>query len=130
MRRSGPTENYQLTMQGAYTENSDQVHEDSVGTSVIYTYLGLYTGIILLIASSVVISLQQLSMTQNSRTSYEILRRLGASEKMTRHAILLQNLTYFILPLSLALIHSIFGICFIYGIGFTAGQRTYPHLCF
>ena len=55
-------------------------------------------------------------MTQNSRTSYEILRRLGASEKMTRHAILLQNLTYFILPLSLALIHSIFGICFIYGI--------------
>lgn len=107
---------YQLTMQGAYTENSDQVHEDSVGTSVIYTYLGLYTGIILLIASSVVISLQQLSMTQNRRTSYEILRRLGASEKMTRHAILLQNLTYFILPLSLALIHSIFGICFIYGI--------------
>lgn len=107
---------YQLTMQGAYTENSDQVHESSVGTSVIYTYLGLYTGIILLIASSVVISLQQLSMTQNTRSSYQILRRMGASEEMMRHAVLLQNLTCFILPLSLAVIHSVFGIIFIHSI--------------
>lgn len=107
---------YQLTMQGAYTENSDQVHENSVGTSVIYTYLGLYTGIILLIASSVVISLQQLSMNQNTRSSYQILRRMGAGEEMMRHAILLQNLTCFILPLSLAVIHSVFGIIFIHSI--------------
>lgn len=107
---------YQLTMQGAYTENSDQVHENSVGTSVIYTYLGLYTGIILLIASSVVISLQQLSMTQNTRSSYQILRRMGAGEEMMRHAVLLQNLTCFILPLSLAVIHSVFGIIFIHSI--------------
>lgn len=107
---------YQLTMQGAYTENSDQVHENSVGTSVIYTYLGLYTGIILLIASSVVISLQQLSMNQNTRSSYQILRRMGAGEEMMRHAVLLQNLTCFILPLSLAVIHSVFGIIFIHSI--------------
>ena len=107
---------YQLTMQGAYTENSDQVHESSVGTSVIYTYLGLYTDIILLIASSVVISLQQLSMNQNTRSSYQILRRMGAGEEMMRHAVLLQNLTCFILPLSLAVIHSVFGIIFIHSI--------------
>ena len=33
-----------------------------------------------------------------------------------RHAVLLQNLTCFILPLSLAVIHSVFGIIFIHSI--------------
>ena len=41
---------------------------------------------------------------------YEVLRKIGASRRQINKSILVEVLTFFIMPLSLAIIHSIVGI--------------------
>ena len=55
-------------------------------------------------------ALQQLFDASDSLERYKSLKRIGVTEKLINKAILRQSLIYFMVPLSLAIIHSIVGI--------------------
>lgn len=87
-----------------------EVQENSKGLSVIMTYIGLYLGLIFLLASAVILALQQLSQAADNKQRYQILNKIGAEKHMISQSILLQLSIYFFMPLLLAVIHSVVGI--------------------
>lgn len=86
------------------------VLENAVGTSVMFTYVGLYLGIVFLVASAVILALQQLSEAEDSHHRYQILKKIGAEKRMLNHSVLMQIGIYFLMPLALAVVHSFIGI--------------------
>ncbi len=78
--------------------------------SAVPVYIGMYFGIVFIVAGAAILSLQQLSQATDSRRSYQIIDQIGTSRQMERGAVTTQNLIYFGLPLVLACVHSIFGI--------------------
>ena len=57
------------------------IYDDSIGTSAMYIFLGLYLGICFLISGSAVLALKILSDSADSREKYQILQQLGCEEK-------------------------------------------------
>ena len=90
------------TKQDVYNENK------TMGATVLY--IGLYLGIIFLIASAAVLALQQLSEASDSSDRYKALKKVGATEKMINKTIFAQTVIYFVMPLGLAIVSSIVGI--------------------
>ncbi len=88
------------------------IMEATIGLSAMVTFIGLYLGIIFLISSAAILGLKELSESSDNKNKYLILRKIGADEKLINRALFKQILITFILPLILALIHSIFGIMF------------------
>ena len=88
----------------------DDVYNESKGMSTTMLYIGLYLGIIFLIASAAVLALQQLSEASDSSDRYKALKKIGATEKMINKTIFAQTVIYFVMPLGLAIISSIVGI--------------------
>ncbi|MPQ43344.1 ABC transporter permease [Clostridium tarantellae] len=91
-----------LTRELIYIQNN--------GLSTLVIYIGIYLGLIFLLTSAAVLALQQLSEAADNSYRYSILRKIGVSKKMINKSILIQIFIYFMLPLSLAIIHSIIGI--------------------
>lgn len=89
---------------------STDVREANKGISVVITYIGIYLGLVFLLSSAVILALQQLSQASDNKLRYQILNKIGAEKKMLNHAILLQLSIYFLLPLTLAIVHSVVGI--------------------
>lgn len=90
------------TKQDVYNENK------TMGATILY--IGLYLGIVFLIASAAVLALQQLSEASDSSDRYKALKRIGATEKMINKTIFAQTVIYFVMPLGLAIVSSIVGI--------------------
>ncbi|MBK1809821.1 ABC transporter permease [Clostridium sp. YIM B02505] len=88
----------------------EQLHSLVYGSSAMVVFLGIYLGIVFLISSAAVLALQQLSEASDSIGRYNALKKIGVTEKMINKSILVQNLIYFMVPLTLAIIHSIVGI--------------------
>ncbi len=88
------------------------IKETTVGLTAMVTFIGLYLGIIFLISSSAILALKELSESSDNKERFKMLRKIGASEKIINKALFRQIAIFFILPLILALIHSIFGIMF------------------
>ena len=87
--------------------------ESSVGVSTMVLFIAIYLGIIFLIASSAILALKQLTESSDNKERYMILRRIGVDEKIINRALFRQIGLFFIFPLILAIIHSIFGIQFV-----------------
>lgn len=104
------SENNQPTFNNYGSVTAQYVKENSKGLSVIMTYIGIYLGLIFLMASAVVLALQQLSQASDNKQRYLILNKLGAEKKMVNQSILFQLSIYFFMPLLLAIVHSIVGI--------------------
>lgn len=103
-------ENNQPIFNNYFSVTSLSVKENSKGLSVIMTYIGLYLGLIFLMASAVILALQQLSQASDNKHRYLILNKLGAEKKMVNQSILFQLSIYFFMPLLLAIVHSVVGI--------------------
>ncbi|MGL5347870.1 MAG: FtsX-like permease family protein [Peptostreptococcaceae bacterium] len=88
----------------------DQVYAENKGMTTTVLFIGIYLGIIFLISSMAVLSLQQLSEASDSIDRYKSLKRLGANDRMINKTIFIQTVIYFTLPLVLAFIHSVVGI--------------------
>ena len=86
--------------------------EASVGLATIVVFVAIYLGIIFLIASSAILALKQLTESSDNKERYIILRKIGADEKMINSALFRQIGIFFLIPLVLGVIHSIFGIQF------------------
>ena len=86
--------------------------ESSVDLGALVTFIGLYLGIIFLISSAAILALKELSESTDNKERYKMIRKLGADEKMINKALFNQIFIFFIIPLFLAIVHSIFGIKF------------------
>ena len=88
------------------------IYDASVGLGAMITFIGLYLGIIFLISSAAILALKELSESVDNYTRYNMLRRIGATDKQLNKALFKQIAIFFLFPLVLAIIHSIFGIKF------------------
>nr|WP_317331603.1 ABC transporter permease [uncultured Romboutsia sp.] len=88
----------------------DQCYAENKGMTTTLLFVGIYLGIIFLISSMAVLSLQQLSEASDSVDRYKSLKRIGVNDKMINKTIFIQTLIYFTLPLGLAFIHALVGI--------------------
>lgn len=95
-----------------YLDTKNDIYDSTVGMTAIITFLGLYIGIVFLIASGAILALKELSDSVDSIPRYEMLRKIGAEEKTINKSLFCQTGIFFLLPLSLAIIHSIFGMKF------------------
>ena len=89
------------------------IKESSKGLTTIIIFIAIYLGVIFLIASAAILALKQLTESSDNKQRYTILRKIGCDEKMINNALFKQIFIFFITPLILAMIHSIFGIKFI-----------------
>lgn len=80
------------------------------GLKMMIIYLALYIGFIFLMATATILAIQRLSDAADSQTSYRTLMQLGCDSKMVNRSILAQTLIYFLVPLGLAICHSICAI--------------------
>lgn len=88
------------------------IKEATVGLSAMVTFIGLYLGVIFLISSAAILALKELSESSDNKERFRMLRKIGTDEKMINKALFRQIGIFFMLPLTLALIHSVFGIKF------------------
>ncbi len=88
------------------------IKNSSVGLGALVTFIGLYLGIIFLISSAALLALKELSEQADNKERFICLRKLGADEKMINKALFRQIGIFFLFPLIIAIIHSIFGIKF------------------
>lgn len=86
------------------------IEDQAAGMSTVVSYLILYIALVFLITSAAILAIQQLSESSDNAERYGLLRELGADEKMISHALFTQIGLYFLLPLSLAIVHSYVGI--------------------
>mgnify|MGYP001750159217 FL=1 len=92
------------------TESRIMLYQELVGNKILALFLGLYLGITFMLAAAAVLALQQLSQGADNAGRYAILRRLGAQESMVSRCAVEQVALAFLLPLALALIHSVVGM--------------------
>ena len=83
---------------------------DMMGTKVLVLFIGLYLGVLFLLASAAVLALQQLTQAADSAGQYRTLSLLGAPAAMRGRAVTAQVFLAFFLPLSLALVHAAVGM--------------------
>jgi len=88
------------------------LYESSVGLGAMVTFIGLYLGIIFLISGAAILALKELSESSDNKERFQMLRKIGADEKMIHQALFRQIAVFFLAPLLVALVHSIFGIMF------------------
>lgn len=88
------------------------IKEATIGLSAMVTFIGLYLGVIFLMSSAAILGLKELSESSDNKERFKMLRKIGTDEKMINSALFRQIGIFFILPLALAIIHSIFGITF------------------
>lgn len=93
-----------------YGNTLEQLYASVYGPSALIVFLGIYLGIVFLISSAAVLALQQLSEASDSLHRYNSLKKIGATEKIINKSILVQTLIYFMVPLGLAIMHSVVGI--------------------
>lgn len=88
------------------------IAESSIGLGALVTFIGLYLGIIFLLASAAILALKELSESTDNKERFRMLRKLGTDEKMINKALFSQIAIFFMFPLLVAIIHSFFGIKF------------------
>lgn len=93
-----------------YGATKQVVKDAYTGLSTLVVYIGLYIGIVFIITCVAVLALQQLSEAADNMKRYRILKNIGVDEKMINKSIFTQTLIYFLMPLVLALVHSVVGL--------------------
>lgn len=94
----------------AHYVGKQQVYESSVTTKAIIAFLAIYLGIVFMIACAAILAIQQLSEATDNVERYNLLKKLGVERCELNHALFVQILSYFLLPLLLAVIHSVVGL--------------------
>ena len=83
-----------------------------MGLGAICTFLSLYIGMVFLIACGAVLALKELSESVDNIGRYAILRKIGVEEKDISASLFIQSGIFFLLPLIVACLHSVFGLKF------------------
>ena len=103
-------------------------YQSIMGSKILALFLGLYLGFTFLLAAAAVLALQQLSQGADNtgryanQKRYAMLRRLGADDGLIARSASQQVALAFLMPLGLALIHSMVGMKAANDIIATAGE--------
>lgn len=73
----------------------------------ILVFFSFYTGIMFILISATLLALQQVTDAVEHRQRFEVLRKLGADESMVDGTIARQVGLYFLVPLAVAIVHSV-----------------------
>ena len=92
--------------------SKQEIADASLGLSAMVTFIGLYLGIVLLIAGAAILALKELSESADNVERYRMLRKLGVENRMLNGALFRQIFIFFLCPMVLAVIHSYFGMQF------------------
>ena len=96
---------------GLITVNTkDNVKAASVGVGAIASFIGMYIGLIFLISGAAILALKELSESTDNIERYKMLRKLGVDQHMINKALFSQMGLFFVFPLALAIVHSVFGM--------------------
>lgn len=87
--------------------------ESNNGLTMTVAFVVIYIGIVFLIASAAMLALKALSESIDAIGKYEILKKMGCEQKELKKALFWQIGVYFMLPLLIAGIHSIFGLQYV-----------------
>ena len=63
-----------------------------------------------MISCAAILALKELSESSDNVEKFVVLRKIGVDEEMINRSILVQIAIYFMIPLSLAIVHSILGL--------------------
>lgn len=91
-------------------ESKANVYEAAVTDKAVTSFLTIYLGLVFMIACTAVLAIQQLSEAEDNKERYALLMKLGADKKMIHKSLFTQVLSYFLMPLSLAAVHSVVGL--------------------
>ena len=100
----------ELVESQVYSITKKEIYDNAAGLGATMAYLGIYLGLIFIITSAVVLAIQQLTESTDNVERYRLLKEIGVDQKMINKAIFTQVGVYFMLPLSLAIVHSIVGL--------------------
>ncbi|WP_332830789.1 ABC transporter permease [Clostridium perfringens] len=100
----------QLVESQVYSITKKEIYDNAAGLGATMAYLGIYLGLIFIITSAVVLAIQQLTESTDNVERYRLLKEIGVDQKMINKAIFTQVGVYFMLPLSLAIVHAIVGL--------------------
>lgn len=95
-------------VQVAYSQY--EMRQQAGGLRMMITYLALYIGFVLLVATAAILAIQQLTESVDAVPRYRMLWRLGVSDGMLNRSLFVQVLVYFLAPLALAVCHSVCAI--------------------
>ena len=101
---------YQMENSWLRVESRLNLYQETMGSKILALFLGLYLGFTFLLAAAAVLALQQLSQAADNSGRYAILLRLGAEEKLVARSAMEQVALAFLLPLGLALVHTVVGM--------------------
>lgn len=115
--------------------SAQELLDQSSGTTVLFTYLAVYIGVILLVSCATVLALQQLSEAADNVSRYRVLAELGAERRMIDRALLAQVGVYFLFPLVVALCHAAVALSVVNDIvalltGYQIGTALVGTVCF
>lgn len=99
-----------INSNGAVADTKLDIYTASTGLRAIMIFIGLYLGVIFLISSAAILALKELSDSSDNKEKYQMLRRIGVDDKKLNRALFIQIFIFFMFPLVIAIIHSIFGI--------------------
>lgn len=86
---------------------AEEVVVQSSGMNLMISYLALYIGFVFLVATAAILAIQQLSDTSDSLSRYKVLAQIGCDRRMIFGSLRNQVLVYFLVPLGLAVCHTV-----------------------
>ncbi len=92
-------------LSNAYT--GKEMADQASGMRMVITYLAIYIGFVLLVATAAILAIQQLSETADALGRYRRLHALGCDQRAIFGSLKTQTVTYFLAPLVLATCHTI-----------------------
>lgn len=98
------------------------IYAGNITDKATAAFLAIYLGVVFIITGAAVLAIQQLSEAADNKERYCLLKKLGADKKLLDKALFTQIFSYFMIPLLLAIIHSIVGIKAVYNLLIQLGQ--------
>lgn len=90
-----------------------EIRESNNGLTMTVAFVVIYMGVVFLISSAAMLALKALSESIDSTEKYSILRKIGCEDKVLKKALFAQIGVYFVLPMLVAAVHSVFGLRYV-----------------
>lgn len=112
---SGKFDNYSKNKEPSqlayfYKIGKIEIYQESILIKALISFVAIYLGLIFMVTGSAIISIQQLSEIAYNRQRYIILKKMGVDKTQINKILFSEILLYFLIPLLVSMIHSVFGI--------------------
>lgn len=95
-----------------YLQSKNDIRDENGGVAMMASFFSIYIGSICTLAGAAILALKVMSEAIDSRERYDILKKMGCSDRELRCALKTQIGVYFALPVLLAFVHSLCGLHF------------------